>query len=142
MQDMTDSEYRDFMIGQARTGKLSTVREDGRPHVAPIWFTLDGDDLIFMTWHESVKGRNIQRDPRVALCVDEEAPPFAYVIYEGEAQIMELAPEEQLKWSTEIGGRYMGADQAEAFGKRNAVEGELVIRVKPNKVMAKKNISD
>ena len=142
MQDMTKAEIREFLIGMVRTGKLATIRADGRPHLAPIWYTLDGDDLIFMTWHESVKGKNIRRDPRVSLCVDDEKPPFAFVIVEGEATIDEVTPEQRLKWSTEIGGRYMGADNAEAYGKRNAVEGELIIRLKPTKIIAKKNVSD
>ena len=142
MEKMTKEDIRDFLMDTARTGKLGTVRDDGRPHVAPIWFTMDGEDLIFMTWHESVKGKNIQRDNRVTICVDEEQPPFAFVIYEGEVEIMELTPEQQLHWSTEIGGRYMGADQAEAYGKRNAVEGELMLRLKPTKVIARKNVSD
>jgi len=49
MQTMTPDECRAFLLARARTGKLATVRADGRPHIAPIWFTLDGDDLIFTT---------------------------------------------------------------------------------------------
>jgi hypothetical protein len=44
-------------------------------------------------------------------------------------------------WAREIGGRYMGQDQAEAFGKRNAVEGELVVRVRPVKVIATRDMA-
>ncbi len=141
MQNMNDEEYRSFMTGTVRTGKLATVRKDGRPHVAPIWFDLDGDDLVFMTWHESVKGLNIKRDGRVAICVDEEQPPFAFVIFEG-ATTIDTAPDQLKYWATRIGGRYMGQDQAEAYGERNGVEGELVIRVTPTKIIAKKNVSD
>ena len=142
MQDMTPEELRHFLLGTARTGKLSTVCKDGRPHVAPIWFDMDGDALIFTTAHASVKGRNIQRDPRLMICVDEETPPFAYVLYEGRAEVMSPTPEEFLRWATSIAGRYMGADQAEAYGRRNAVPGELLIRVTPTKIVAQKGISD
>ena len=72
MRAMTEDEWRSFLLDTPRTAKLATVRKDGRPHVAPIWFTLDGGDLIFTTWHESVKAANIRHDPRVSLCVDEE----------------------------------------------------------------------
>jgi PPOX class probable F420-dependent enzyme len=142
MQQMTDKEYRSFMLDTVRTGKLATVRDDGRPHVAPIWYTLDGDDLIFMTGEDTVKGENIKRDPRVAISVDEETPPFAFVLFEGEAEILDPTQEELIKWSTQIAGRYMGADKAESFGKRNAVPGELLLRIKPTKVIARKNVSD
>ena len=57
------------------TGKLATVRKDGRPHVAPIWFDLDDDgSIVFTTGAESLKGRSIRRDPRVCLYIDDERP--------------------------------------------------------------------
>lgn len=142
MQNMSKDEIHSFLMDTARTGKLATVRKDGRPHVAPIWFTLDGDDLLFNTWHESVKGRNLHHDNRVSICIDEEAPPFSFVIIEGEAEITQPSIEENMKWASEIGGRYMGAERAEEYGKRNGVDGELLIRVKPTRIIAKKNVSD
>ena len=142
MPKMTDAEYRSFMMDRARTGKLATVRADGRPHVAPVWFTMDGDDILFMTGETTVKGRNIRRDGRIALSVDDEQPPFSFVVIEGEATILDPTPQELLHWSTEIGGRYMGADKAEAYGKRNAVPGELLIRVKVTNRVAAKDIAD
>jgi len=84
---MTNAEAKAFLLEGTRTGKLATVRTDGRPHVAPIWFDLDGESLVFTTWHESVKRLNLQRDERLSLCVDDETPPFSYVIIEGTAEI-------------------------------------------------------
>lgn len=141
MQKMTEAEYRSFLLDRTRTGKLATVREDGRPHVAPIWFDLDGETLIFTTWHESVKAKNIRHDPRVSLCVDDEAPPFAFVLIEGTASMSgDMA--DLAYWATRIAGRYMGPDLAEAYGRRNSVEGELVVRVTPTKIIAQKGIAD
>lgn len=140
MQKMTPAEIRAFLTHGTRTGKLATVRANGRPHVAPIWFVLDGDDLIFTTWHSSVKGQNIQRDPFVTLCVDEEAPPFAFVIIEGSVTTS-ADPDELLQWATRIGGRYMGQEQAEAFGRRNGVPGELLVRLTPSKIIAQKDVA-
>lgn len=141
MQKMNREEVRQFLLTDTRTGKLATVREDGRPHIAPIWFNLDGEELVFMTWHQSVKAANLRRDPRVSICIDEETPPFAFVIIEGTATISEDA-DERAYWAKHIGARYMGAELAEAYGKRNSVEGEWVIRVTPNKIIAQKNVSD
>src|SRR5829696_949729 len=69
---MSEAEWRAFLAGQARTAKLATVRRDGRPHVAPIWFALDGDEIVFTTGEDTIKGKAIQRDGRVCLCVDDE----------------------------------------------------------------------
>ena len=63
--------------------RIATVRADGRPHVAPVWFVLDGEDLIFMTGAGTAKGKALRRDPRVALAVDLEEPPYAFVLVEG-----------------------------------------------------------
>jgi PPOX class probable F420-dependent enzyme len=140
-RDMSHDEWRAFLTEGTRTAKLSLVRADGSPHVAPIWIVLDGDDVIFTTGADTVKGKALRRDARVALCVDDDRPPFAHVVIHGTAQVSEDM-DEMLQWATAIGGRYMGADRAEEFGRRNAVPGELLIRVTPTKVIAKAGISD
>ncbi len=141
MQEMAPEEYRTFLLARPRTAKLATVRADGRPHVAPIWFDLDDDTLVFTTWHTTVKAANLRRDPRVSLCIDDDTPPFAFMIFEGTATMSE-DPAELLRWATSIAGRYMGSAQAEAFGKRNGVPGELLVRVTPTRVVAQTKIAD
>jgi PPOX class probable F420-dependent enzyme len=141
MEHMSTDEIRQFLTEKARTGKLATVRADGRPHVAPIWLDPDGDAIVFTTWHDSVKAANIRRDPRVAICVDDDQPPFSFVIIEGTAAMSEDR-EELRYWATRIAGRYMGSELAEAYGKRNSVEGELLVNVTPTKIIAWKEISD
>ena len=141
MAKMTPEECRDFLLVQARTGKLATVRADGRPHIAPIWFDLDGETIVFNTGETTVKARNIQHDARVSFCVDDERPPFTFVLVEGKATLSEDM-EELRYWATRIAGRYMGADLAEAYGKRNAVQGELVVRITPTHWHGEKNIAD
>ncbi len=138
--DKLTSEHRNFLMEQVRTAKLATVRKDGRPHVTPVWFVLDGDTLIFTTWHTSIKALNIRRDGRVCLCVDDEKPPFSYIQIEGNA-VMSDDSEALKYWSTRIAGRYMGEELAEAYGKRNSVEGELLVRVTPTKVVFMKDVA-
>lgn len=75
MAEMNPHEYRTFLQAGTRTLKLATTRRDGRPHVAPVWFLLDGDTIVFTTGADTVKGRDLRRDGRVALCVDDERPP-------------------------------------------------------------------
>ncbi|MFI5763458.1 MULTISPECIES: PPOX class F420-dependent oxidoreductase [unclassified Streptomyces] len=141
VKKMTEEEWREFVSRSTRTGKLSTVREDGSPHIAPIWFVLDGDSFVFNTGKDTVKGRNLARDGRVALCVDDDRPPFSYVVLQGRAEISEDL-DAMLPWSTRIGARYMGAENGEAFGRRNAVPGELLVRVAIDKVISAAGVAD
>ena len=134
-------ERRAFLSSGARTGKLATVRRDGRPHVQPVWFVLDGDDLVFTTGASTVKGRNLRRDPRASLVVDDEAPPFAFVRVDGAADLSE-DPDEMLRWAIRIAARYMGADRADAYGRRNAVPGELLVRLVPTHIVSEAGVAD
>lgn len=139
--NMSTDEWQNFVSHGTRTGKLSTVRADGSPHIAPIWFVLDGDDLVFNTGRDTVKGRNLLRDGRLALCVDDERPPFAFVVIQGRAEIDE-EPERLRTWATRIAARYMGVERAKEFGERNGVPGELVVRVRIDKVSAYAGVAD
>jgi PPOX class probable F420-dependent enzyme len=141
VHQMTQDETRAFLLEGTRTAALATVRPDGRPHVAPIWFTLDCDDLLFNTGENTVKGANLQRDERVALMVDDEEPPFAFVSIEGDVSLSDDL-DTMRYWATRIAARYMGEDQARAYGKRNAVPGELLVRVRPTKIVAVKGVAD
>jgi PPOX class probable F420-dependent enzyme len=125
----------------ARTAKLATVRKDGSPHVAPVWTDLDGDDVVFMTSADTVKGKAILRDGKVALCWDDERPPFDFVSIEG-TTTTSTDPDELLEWATRIAARYMGEDQKDAYGKRNAQPPEMVVRVTPTRITAKVRVSD
>lgn len=136
---LTD-EQKAFLLHGTRTGKLATVRKDGRPHVAPIWFVLDGDTLIFNTGEDTVKGASIRRDPRIALCVDDETPPFSFLIVEGAAELIDDLDALKM-WATRIAARYMGSELAEQYGVRNGVPGELLVRVTLTKVIFAKDIA-
>ncbi|BCL18924.1 PPOX class F420-dependent oxidoreductase [Streptomyces tuirus] len=139
-EKMTDAQWREFVSDGTRTAKLSTVRADGSPHVAPIWFLLDGDEVVFNTGKETVKGRNIVRDGRVALCVDDDRPPFSFVVLQGRARVSEDLDEVR-HWAGRIAARYMGEERAEEFGARNGVPGELLVRVTLDRVLAERGIA-
>ncbi|MFD9908966.1 PPOX class F420-dependent oxidoreductase [Streptomyces sp. NPDC059063] len=145
---MTDSEWRSFVLAGTRTGKLATNRADGRPHVTPVWFLLDeeggpdGDThVVLTTWHESLKYKALRREPRFSLCVDDQAPPYSYVMLECVADFVD-DPGVLRDWATRIGGRYMGEERAEAYGKRNSVPGEYLVRARVDRVIAFGGIAD
>jgi PPOX class probable F420-dependent enzyme len=132
---LDDPEVRAFLLDGTRTGMFAYLAADGRPLVAPVWFVLEGDRVVFNTGKDTAKGRALARDPRVSVCVDLERPPFAFVQVQGVAEVSE-EPADLLATATAIGARYMGADRAAEFGRRNGVPGELVVRVRPVKVIA------
>jgi PPOX class probable F420-dependent enzyme len=138
---MSDEERRAFLQHGTRTGVLSTVRADGRPHAAPIWFVLDGDDILFNTGVDSVKGRNLRRTGQAVLTVDDSEPPYGYVTITGTVELSDDV-EAMLPWSTAIARRYMGEEQAEQYGRRNAVAGELLVRLRPGRIVALGGVAD
>jgi PPOX class probable F420-dependent enzyme len=140
MRTMTTEQWHAFVMAGTLTGKLAVTRADGRPHVTPIWFVLDGDDVMLNTGTDSIKGKALRRDPRVCLSVDDQLPPYSFVVIDGVAEISEDMGELR-RWAAAIGGRYMGADRAEEFGVRNAVPGELLVRIRPTSVIAQADIA-
>ncbi|WP_458688810.1 PPOX class F420-dependent oxidoreductase [Nocardia tengchongensis] len=140
MASLSDQRVRDFLTQGTRTGKLAFVAADGRPLVAPIWFVLEGDEIVFNTGKNTAKGRSILRDGRVTLCVDVAEPPYSFVQVQGVTEVSE-DPADLIRTATDIAARYMGADRAEEFGKRNGVPGELVVRLRPTKIITDFKVS-
>ena len=140
MASLSDPEVLDFLQRGTRTGKLSYLAASGRPLVAPIWFVVEGGSIVFNTGKDTAKGRSLARDPWVSLCVDLEEPPYAFVQIQGQADLSE-DPAELLRTATALGARYMGHERAAEYGKRNAVPGELIVRLRPTKVIAVFDVS-
>jgi PPOX class probable F420-dependent enzyme len=138
---MTDDERRAFLLEGTRTGKVAWRSPKGNVHVAPVWFVLDGDDVLFTTHEDSAKGRALHDDDRVSMVVDDQAPPFSYVKVDGAVALSE-DPDELVAVATRIGGRYMGEDRAEEFGRRNGVPGEIVVRIRPTKLSGLAGVAD
>ncbi len=150
---MSRREIRKFLMQGTFTGKLATVKKDGSPHIVPIWFVLDGgnksgsgrkgkdDDIIFTTGGTSIKAKNIQHDNRVSICVDDQTPPFSFVVVYGTAKIHRYNQRELFRFATKIARRYMGKENAKLYGRRNSTEGEVLVRIKPTRIIAEKDIA-
>jgi PPOX class probable F420-dependent enzyme len=148
MTDMSKAEIGRFIMKGTFTGKLATVKEDGSSHVVPIWFVLEKKksrdrigNIIFTTGSTSVKANNIRRDNRISICIDDQIPLFSFVTIFGTAKIYPYKQKEVLKWATEIAERYMGKSNAEAYGRRNSEEGLVLVRIKPTRIIAEKDIA-
>jgi PPOX class probable F420-dependent enzyme len=141
MHTMSDGERRAFLMEGTRTGHLATVGADGRAHVAPVWFVLDGDDVVFTTAVRSAKGRNLARQGRAALSVDDATPMYSFVHLEGPV-VIDHDLGEMHRWTVPISARYMGVDRAEEYARRNAVESECLVRLTPETIVAEANLAE
>lgn len=141
MASLADERVRDFLSTGTRTGKVAWVASSGAPHVAPIWFVLDGDDIVFNTHSSSGKGKALAREGRASLVVDDQTPPYSFVKVDGPITISDDLDEVR-RFATLIGGRYMGEERAEEYGARNGVDGELVVRLHAAKVTAGFDVAD
>jgi PPOX class probable F420-dependent enzyme len=149
---MNPEEVMIFLNIGTMTAKVSTATLDGIPHVAPVWFVIDYDPhssnnkdfrVIFTTFHKSVKARHLMSNPKVCLSVDDQKPPFSFVILNGIAEIDQHPKyDELLRLTSRIAKRYMGEENAQKYGKRNAVKGEYIIKIKPSKIIAHKDVSE
>ena len=153
MAEMSKGELSSFLSRGTFTAKLATVKDDGNPHVVPLWFVLDDEDnIIFGTETSSVKGKNIQRDPRVSICVDCQEYPYSFVTVFGEAESfrryrgtddkMTDESNDFLHWMRKISERYVGSEKADRYAKRNTTEGAVLYRLKPQHIVSEKVIAD
>ena len=148
MTEMSKAEVARFLMQGTLTGKLATVKKDGSPHVVPIWFVVENGkgrgkagNIILTTGDTSVKANNIQHDDRVSICIDDQKPPFSFVTIHGTAKIYPYKQKEVLEWATKIAERYVGKKNAKTHGEVNSGEGAVLVRIKPTKVIAQKDIS-
>ncbi len=149
---MNPEEVMNFLNLGTMTAKVSTATLDGIPHVAPVWFVIDYDPhtgnnkdftVIFSTFHNSVKARHLISNPKICLSIDDQKPPFSFIILNGIAEIDRHPKyDELLHLTSRIAKRYMGEENAQKYGKRNAVKGECIIKIKPSKIIAQKNVSE
>jgi PPOX class probable F420-dependent enzyme len=137
---MTRDEAIAFLADGTRTGKLATASPSGVPHVAPIWFVVDGDELVFTTHQATVKGRNLLANGRAALAADLEVFPYGFVTVRGPVSLDANAPDLR-HWATRLAARYVPTGQEESYGLRNAVPGEMLCRLWIEKVGGHRDIA-
>lgn len=148
MTKMTNREIRKFLMKGTFTGKLATVGKDGNSHVVPIWFVLEArplngkiGDIYFTTGTDSYKAQNIRYNNSVSLCVDDQEPPFSFVFLRGKAKIFQYKQNEAIRWATRIAARYMGKRNSVLYGKTNGGEGTILVRIRPKKIIAEKDLA-
>lgn len=110
-----------------------------RPHVTPVCFILDGDELAFALSPGSVKRKNLARDRRIAICISDESQPYSFVTIEGEARIS--AEPDQIKHiGARIANRYYPTQPADAFAESFVQEGFTAVRITITNIIARSGL--
>ena len=139
MTTMTDNEWRSFVTAGTRLAHVALTRPDGRPHVTPVCFILDGDEVAFALSPGSVKGKSLARDRRIAICVSDENQPYSFVTIEGEARIS--AEPDQIKHvGARIAARYYPSQPADGLAESFVQEGFTAVRISITNVIARSGL--
>ncbi|MFB8276208.1 PPOX class F420-dependent oxidoreductase [Nocardia colli] len=139
MTTMTDTEWRSFVTAGTRLAHVALTRADGRPHVTPICFVLDGDELAFALSPGSVKGKSLARDPRIAVCVSDEQQPYGFVTIEGHARIS-AEPARIERVATRIAARYYPAQSPADIAESFVREGFTAVHISITNVIARSGL--
>jgi PPOX class probable F420-dependent enzyme len=112
-------EYHD-LVGAPHFGHLATINADGSPQSSPIWIARDGDTVLFVTDGTYKKARNIARDPRVALSIQDESNLYRYLELRGRAT---MTPRDDYSFVDQLSNQYTGQDYPD---KRDDAQGRKV----------------
>jgi PPOX class probable F420-dependent enzyme len=136
---MTDNELRHYVTAGTKLAHIALTRRDGRPHVTPVCFILDGDELAFALSPGSVKGKSLARDRRLAVCVSDEEQPYSFVTIEGHARLS--AEPDQIKHiAAGIANRYYPSQPPEAFAESFVQAGFTAVRISIINVVARSGL--
>jgi PPOX class probable F420-dependent enzyme len=126
------SAQQEALLRRSRNGVLATVGPDGSPHAAPVWYLWDGDEILISTPGTTQKIRDIERNPRVALCVDDQVAAEYLTLY-GQASIVTGERVTELTWPLLLS--YLPSDEAKVRWDRiNADGSRVVILLRPDRL--------
>jgi hypothetical protein len=132
MNDMLDARQLRHVL-KPYIATLASVRADGSPHTAPVWFRYEDGAFFVLTDRGSQKHRNIERDPRVELCIDDrERPPYHTVIVHGRAQI-EGAP--GAAWREALAVHYLGDERGKRYVEQTPAGDPIRLRIVPERII-------
>ena len=117
MPKLSDDERDTFLREPGILMRIAVTRPDGRPLVTPIWFIYEDQAIYFTPREKSEWFACLRRDPRVALCIDEQPLPYRKVLVEGEAELLHDIGADDA-WRDQyrrIAQRYVDAEGAEAY---------------------------
>lgn len=95
------------LLSRPNFAHLSTLMPDGSPNCTPVWIGLEGDRILICTGEESLKARNLRRDPRLSLSVIDFHDPYEEVQIRG--RVVEFRDDSRLEAMDPISHKYIGA---------------------------------
>lgn len=127
--DMTVDE-REAFLADLHVGILSISRAEQGPLSLPIWYQYEKDDVIIGMAADSLKAKLLRRNGRASMTVQDETPPYRYVMVEGPVTI---GSEERDPLSMPT--RYLGAELGKWYAEQNAGSDEesVVVRLTPDR---------
>ncbi len=131
MPPLSQSERDAFLNERGILMRVATVRADGSPLVTPIWFAYESGAIYFTPRARSQWRDNLARDPRVALCIDEQPLPYRKVIVEGTADLVHDVGHDDVwrDFYRRIARRYIDDEQAEGYIQATIDEPRALYRV-------------
>ncbi len=109
-------------------GHVVTFNADGKPQVTMVWMDVEGDEVLFNTADGRLKPKNLRRDPRVIVSVQDRNDPQSYMVFHGKASVSESGADEHID---KLAKRFLGADK---YPFRRPGEKRLVVRVKVERI--------
>ncbi len=130
---MTPEEIQSLLDG-TQLATLATVRKDGSPQVAPVWYEYKDSKLFITTNERAAKVHNIRRDARVSVSIATPSEPYSYVLFYGEAQVTTSNRKAAL---TSICVRYKGEERGRAFAEELMGNDDgVIIEMVPSRVIS------
>lgn len=126
------SERQIRFVTRPRIARLASVRADGSPHVAPVWYRFEDGAFLILTDRGSQKHRNVERDPRVVLCIDDDRPPYHTVVVRGRAAVGE-PPDES--WREAMAIHYLGEEAGRRYVRENPNPDNVLLRIVAERVI-------
>ena len=128
---MNETEIEDF-LRKPQLSELGTVLRDGSPHVTPVWHHYEGGHFYILAGPDTVKIKNIQRDPRICVTVASHAPPYTYVMARGQADTSQDRKSDLL---VDISVRYMGDEKGKRYAESVKDVDFVTITLKPEHLL-------
>ena len=129
---MSPEEIEDF-LSESNIARIATVRPNNLPHVTPVWYLWENNQLLIAIMKGSVKESNIRQNNKVAVTVDSNMAPNKGVIIEGTAKIEELSNDMERR----IGLRYLKTENLDEYMEyAHAFLSSVLIKIRPEKIIS------
>ncbi|MDX6511700.1 MAG: hypothetical protein QOE36_1204 [Gaiellaceae bacterium] len=122
------SEKAAHLLQDKNLANLATIREDGTPHVSPVWVDYDGEDVLVNTAKGRAKERHLRRDPRATVEVVDQGNPYSYVSVTGPVEMTEEGADDHID---KLAKKYLGVD---SYPNRTPEETRVIVRLHPDRV--------